>query len=216
MTTFNRSAKTAAVLLSTAVLVAGCTSSRFDSGNLRGGTPQQLQPVASSTVQSQTLPPLSGSASTQANAGGSLGTGTGGYDTGANAGVGVNAGMAGDAGAGGTLATVDSTGTPIASSGRDLSGPISVHKLLGAWTLVAGTQRCQLNLTQTTKPNTGRYRASTPGCGIAALSGVASWQLAGTQVQLFDNSGTLIGTLIQSGDRFIGTVSGGVAVSMVG
>ena len=48
------------------------------------------------------------------------------------------------------------------------------------------------------------------------LGTVASWQLAGTQVQLFDEKGNLIGALILSGNRFVGTLSGGQGISMVG
>lgn len=214
MSILNRSAKTTAVLLSTAVLVAGCTSSRFGTSVARTAPPEQLQPVASSSVQSQALPPLSGSAGASGSTSVSGSANPGRIYDGSTTGSGSV--TTANAGADGSFTTLDSTGTPIASSSRDLSGAITVRKLLGTWTIVSGSQHCQLNLTQTSKPDTGRYRASTPGCTINALSGVASWQLAGTQVQLFDNSGTLIGTLIQSGDRFIGTVSGGVAVSMVG
>jgi hypothetical protein len=40
--------------------------------------------------------------------------------------------------------------------------------------------------------------------------------LAGSQVQLFDDGGSIIAALILSGNRFIGTLSGGQGISMVG
>lgn len=204
MIKFNRSAMTVSALLGSAILLAGCSTTRFGASATSSAPPEQLQPVATSTVQSETLPPLGGSNAPQ--------SGPGPYDTGTNV---ASVGADGTA-TNGSFSTLDNSGAPVPGSTRDLSGGISVQKLLGAWTVLSGADRCQLNLTQTTKPNTGRYRASTPGCVIPTLKGVASWQLAGTQVQLFDEAGTLIGTLIQSGDRFIGTLAGGVAVSMVG
>ena len=45
---------------------------------------------------------------------------------------------------------------------------------------------------------------------------VTSWQLTGSQVQLFDENGDIIAALILSGTRFIGTLAGGQGISMVG
>ena len=45
---------------------------------------------------------------------------------------------------------------------------------------------------------------------------VASWQLAGSQVQLFDENGDIVAAMILSGNRFIGTLAGGQGISMVG
>ena len=74
----------------------------------------------------------------------------------------------------------------------------------------------KLNLTYTSKTGTSRYRASTPGCELQGMSNVASWQLAGSQVQLFDESDKMIAAMILSGNRFIGTLAGGQGISMVG
>ena len=82
--------------------------------------------------------------------------------------------------------------------------------------MVSGPDQCQLNLTQTQKAGSGRYRASAPACALTSLSAVASWTLAGSQVQLFDEGGNIIAALILSGNRFIGTLSGGQGISMVG
>jgi hypothetical protein len=119
------------------------------------------------------------------------------------------------ASADGGFVTLDSVGTVPAAPGRDLSGGLSIEKLLGGWTIVSGPQQCKLNLTYTEKTGTSRYRASTPGCALPGLSVVASWQLLGSQVQLYDEAGDMVANLILSGNRFIGTLSGGQAISMV-
>jgi hypothetical protein len=120
------------------------------------------------------------------------------------------------ANADGSFDTLQPVGALPNSSGRDLSGGLTVEKLLGRWTVVAGADQCQLNLTQTTKAGTSRYRASAPACTLKSLAVVASWTLSGAQVQLFDENGDMIAALILSGNRFIGSLSGGQGISMVG
>jgi len=116
----------------------------------------------------------------------------------------------------GSFVSLDSVGQVPATPGRDLAGGLTIEKLLGGWTVVAGADQCKLNLTYTQKTGTNRYRASTPGCALPGLSVVASWQLVGSQVQLFDENNDIIASLILSGNRFIGTVAGGQGISMVG
>lgn len=116
----------------------------------------------------------------------------------------------------GTFVSMDSVGTVPAAPGRDLTGGLTIEKLLGGWTIVAGADQCKLNLTYTQKTGTTRYRASTPGCGLSGLKVVASWQLVGSQVQLFDENGDIIASLILTGNHFIGTLAGGQGISMVG
>jgi hypothetical protein len=115
----------------------------------------------------------------------------------------------------GSFVSLDSVGTVPQTQGRDLTGGLSYEKLLGGWTIVAGAEQCRLNLTYTAKTGTSRYRASTPGCGLAGLKVVASWALAGNQVQLYDENGDIVANLLLSGDRFIGTLAGGTGISMV-
>ena len=115
-----------------------------------------------------------------------------------------------------SFVTLDSVGAVPNAPGRDLSGGLTIEKLLGGWTIVSGAEQCKLNLTYTSKAGTSRYRASTPGCQLQGLRVVASWQLAGSQVQLFDENGDMIAALILSGNRFIGTLAGGQGISMVG
>lgn len=105
---------------------------------------------------------------------------------------------------------------PAGSGTRDLSGGLTTDKLLGSWTVIAGGQQCQVNLTQTSAPASDRFRASAPDCPIDVLNGLASWRLAGSQVQFYSQGGELIGALLQSGNRFIGTLSGGRGISMAG
>ena len=115
----------------------------------------------------------------------------------------------------GTFVSTDSVGAVPQTQGRDLTGGLSYEKLLGGWTIVAGADQCRLNLTYTSKTGTSRYRASSPGCGLAGLNVVASWALAGTQVQLYDESGDIVANLLLSSGRFIGTLAGGTSISMV-
>jgi hypothetical protein len=112
--------------------------------------------------------------------------------------------------------SLDSVGSVPQTPGRDLTGGLTIEKLLGGWTIVSGAEQCKLNLTYTAKSGTSRYRASTPGCMLQGLNVVASWQLAGNQVQLFDENGDIVANLLLSGNRFIGTLAGGQGISMVG
>lgn len=192
-----------AVLVVLVAALSACSSSRFASTRT-SAPPEQLTPITSSSVQGQALPPLS-------NPDGSLTTATS-DDSFASG----DPALLGTQQPDGTFVSLDDVGSTTTGPGRNLSGGVTVAKLLGVWTVVAGSNQCRLNLTQTTKSGTNRYRASTPGCTIPTLSGVASWQLAGTQVQLYDEGGAIIGSLLQSGNRFIGTLTGGIAMSMVG
>ena len=113
------------------------------------------------------------------------------------------------------MTTLPPVGALPNSAGRDLTGGLTPEKMLGRWTMVSGQDQCSLNLTQTQKSGTSRYRASAPGCTVSPLSGVASWQLNASTVNFYDESGNIIAALILSGNRFIGTMSGGRGVQMV-
>ncbi len=220
-------------------LVAGCATSSPFSDSRRFSAPlAQLKPVTGSNVKSSELPPL-----TQANnspnpinqgagADGAQNDGPGrpgdillmpngqpaqigiGQDQGPSAGLDAN----GQPGAQdqGSITGVAANGVAPGVASRNLSGGLTIEKLLGSWTIISGADQCKINLTQTVKSDTNRYRASAPKCTISTLSALASWQLIGSQVQFFNNSGQLIGALLQSGNRFIGTLAGGNGVSMVG
>jgi Protease inhibitor Inh len=225
MTSWKRAGVSIAGLATLALLLAGCTSSRIATRNV--GAPEQLQPVPTSQVASTNLPAIGASGAVTQNQlpdgtiqTAAIGTPVGSVDP-ALSGQPVLGGAASNntvqtASADGSFVTLDSVGSVPDAPGRDLSGGLTIEKLLGGWTIVSGAEQCKLNLTYTSKSGTSRYRASTPGCQLQGLKVVASWQLAGSQVQLFDENGDMIAALILSGNRFIGTLAGGQGISMVG
>ncbi len=199
----------AAVMVAGALALAACsTTSGITTTNI--ATAEQLAPVDSSSVSTGSLPPIGqdGAMQTVDNSG-QLGEPAAGSDA-------LPSDETQTASTDGSFVNVSPVGALPNSSGRDLTGGLTVEKLLGGWTIVAGADQCKLNLTQTTKSGTGRYRAFAPACGLPGLKVVSSWQLAGSQVQLFDENGDIVAALILSGTRFIGTLSGGQGISMVG
>jgi hypothetical protein len=183
------------------LLLAGCSSTRVAVNN---AGPEQLAPVQSGAVSQTALPPIGPNGEVQHGVPPlTPTTDPMGDPLVADTQTGVSGGLTG-------------VGGDFNATGRDLTGGLTVEKLLGRWTVVSGADQCQLNLTQTAKTGTGRYRANAPACGLARLSVVASWTLAGSQVQLFDENGDLVAALILSGNRFVGTLSGGTGISMVG
>jgi hypothetical protein len=187
--------------------LSGCASSGVSTRSIAES--ETLAPVETGSVSTAALPPIGPNGEVQGPApldqNGMTPAQPGGLSDGTQI-----------ANADGSFNTVPAVGALPNSSGRDLAGGLTVEKLLGRWTVVSGADQCQLNLTQTAKSGTGRYRASAPACGLAGLTVVASWQLAGSQVQLFDENGDIIAALILSGNRFIGTLNGGQGISMVG
>ena len=195
------------LLIVPALLVGGCASTGIETRSIAEA--EQLAPVETGTVSTEALPPIGPNGEVQGPA--PL------DQTGMTpAQPGLTDGTQVAAVDDGSINAVPAVGALPNSSGRDLSGGLTVEKLLGRWTVVSGADQCQLNLTQTAKSGTGRYRASAPACGLAGLTVVSSWQLAGSQVQLFDENGDIIAALILSGNRFIVTLSGGQGISMVG
>lgn len=217
MTTWKRASVSAAAIGSLALLLAGCSSMGSQKTSL--GQPEQLQPIQDGAVASTDLPTIGSPAGVPPAQPGAPPAPsqvnpalTGQPVLGGNQ-IGEPAQTAGTDGG---FVTLDSVGTVPNAPGRDLSGGLTIEKLLGGWTIVSGAEQCKLNLTYTAKAGTSRYRASTPGCQLPGLKVVASWQLAGSQVQLFDENGDMIAALILSGNRFIGTLAGGQGISMVG
>lgn len=205
MSVMINSAKLLVLVGVTALVLSGCSSSRFASSRITTRQPQQLQPITNSQVQSQNLPPIGQNGQLTSS------------QTGFGFGQSADPGLIGQTvNADGSIVALNGVGTLPNTSGRDMSGGVSVTKMLGAWTVIAGSDQCQINLTQTTKSGTNRYRASAPNCNLPALSLLSSWRLAGNQVQFYDSSGSIIGSLLLSDNRFVGTLVGGIAVSMVG
>ncbi len=214
-----RTASTTAAALLASLLLAGCSTFGSDDSSISADDqPSQLAPVTDSAVSSDSLPPINGAAGPQvADAGppgpADYGT-TGALPPGPPRGPASGAGMPVLLGNGAPLAPAAATA---AGGGRNLAGGVTTDRLLGGWTVTSGASQCRLNLTNTVKdPTSGHFRASAPGCSITALASVSSWQLAGSQVQLFNYGDTLVGTLLLAGGRFIGTLSGGQAITMAG
>ncbi len=195
-----------AVFSAMALTLAGCASSGVTVSTV-GQQDEQLAQVNQGNVQTSALPPIGPNgevqSASQMDAGNTiqpLGTAPDGTQVANN----------------NSIQTLPAPGALPNSSGRDLTGGLTVEKLLGRWTVLSGQTQCQLNLTQTAKSGTQRYRASSPACQLKGLTSVASWTLAGSQVQLFDEGGNIVAALILSGNKFIGTLSGGQGISMTG
>jgi len=192
------------------LVLSACTSSsspfasRVNTSSL---PPEQLTPVNNGSVNQSSLPPVGSEAGTQTPNNGDPTFSDGRID-------GEAENLFGDSDP--SFVSLDDLDANTNVAGRNLTGPLTTLKLLGVWTVQSGEETCRLNLTQSAKGSTGRYRASSPGCPVPAIAAVSSWQLAGNQVQLFNEAGQLIGALLQNGDRFVGTMVGGQGISMVG
>jgi hypothetical protein len=202
MMSSKRAGVSMAVAGALALVLSGCASSGVTTTSI--ASTETITPIQNSSVASSDLNALPGSTVQQASLAQPAPLTPGQPAPGA---------LGQPANADGSFATL---GSVPQASGRDLSTGLTVEKLLGGWTVVSGAEQCKLNLTQTAKSGTSRYRASTPGCGLNGLKVVASWQLVGNQVQLFDENGDIIASLILSGSQFIGTLAGGQGITMVG
>jgi hypothetical protein len=224
MTSWKRGCVSPAAIGIAALALSACSSGGITTRNV--ATVEQVRPLPSSEVASANLPAIgeSGVVSPNQMPDGTMTTAEIGTPAGGAVSTGEQAVLGGaatvdtmqTASADGSFITLDAVGAVPQAPGRDLSGGLTIEKLLGGWTIVSGAEQCKLNLTYTSKSGTSRYRASTPGCQLQGLKVVASWQLAGSQVQLFDENGDMIAALILSGNRFIGTLAGGQGISMVG
>ena len=193
-----------------ALTLAACGATTSNMPNIVGkASPSALPPVQSSSVASTSLPPIAGSTVQGPIAPSLTGTPVLG---GAQPATMTTGDISGNGGP-----SLDPLAIPgqTTAGARDLSGGLSVDRLIGGWTITAGNSQCRVNLTQTVKTGTTRYRASVPGCQIGGLANVSSWAVVGGQVQLFDEAGSIMAILTQSGNQFIGTAAGGIAVTMV-
>jgi hypothetical protein len=206
-----------AVAVAAALMLGGCASSGVTTGSIAAAEPA-ITPIQDTPVQTANLPEIGADGAIQVADSGDamLGQPVPLDATGQGTGVSGQPTTVASAGANASFVSLDSVGDIPATPGRDLGGGLTIEKLLGGWTIVSGADQCKLNLTYTAKSGTDRYRASSPNCALTNLSVVASWQLVGNQVQLYDEGGNIIASLILSGNRFIGTLSGGQGISMVG
>ena len=230
MTTWKRASVSAAALATLSLVLVGCGSTTRTNPNMaRLPGPQPVAGVQTSQVATTNLPAIGQDANGQPLQTAQVAPGLGGQPVLGGAQQPSTLTLSGGTGLGDpanpaplqtasidtNFVTLDSVGSVPSAPGRDLSSGLDTGRLLGGWTIVSGPQQCKLNLTNTEKAGTTRYRASTPGCALPGLNVVASWQLVASQVQLFDENGDMIANLILSGNRFIGTLSGGQAISMV-
>ncbi|GGA35915.1 AprI/Inh family metalloprotease inhibitor [Pelagibacterium lentulum] len=201
-----------AVVVSAGLVLAGCSPTGMGRGAPQPQTnmPAPITPVQTGTVQATDLPPIGG----QASASPSVSTGSALYDPSSQPGQATGMVSGGQTNVVPAISDVAGTGGTI--GGRNLAGGLTMENMIGGWTITAGAEQCRLNLTYTAKGATGRYRASTPACSQPTLAEVTSWQLLGSQVQLYNEADELVGTLLRSGDRFVGTLAGGQSISMAG
>ena len=201
MTVWKRGASAAGVA-AIAVVLAACQSTGSNTANLNTiGAPAQLQPVQTSTVQQGTLPAL-GAAGTPAP-GLSGQPVLGGLQSQTAM---ATPGTATTAAPGGSIVSLDPLAQP--GAGGMSTGPE------GVWNVVAGAATCRINLPMTSKTGTSYYRASAPGCTVPQIASVTGWQQVGSQLQLYDENGNIAAFLAPSAGRYIGTISGGQAISM--
>ncbi len=179
-----------------ALTLAGCSSSRFDGAYPRrvATAPQPLEPAPVQTVQSGQLPPP-------------VEPGAAGLDD-------PNAPFATDAD--GNPVDVASS-SPVrdsspASSVSTVGEPISKGKVVGNWKTQAGGSSCQMFLTLTKYGSASR--GGTRGCS-GDLANMRGWDVKGSQLVLYDESGGTIGQLYAAGpSRYSGQTSSGVPVTL--
>jgi hypothetical protein len=201
MTVWMRGSLSAMGVAALAVVLAACQSTGSNTANLNTiGAPAQLQAVPNSTVQQGTLPAIGATGTPAAGLSGQPVLG------------GVPANQTAMAtgttatGASPSIVSLDPLAQPVA--GGMSTGPE------GAWNVVAGTATCRINLPMTAKTGTTYYRASAPGCTVPQIASVTGWQQVGSQLQLYDENGNIAAFLAPSSGRYIGTMSGGQAISM--
>lgn len=97
---------------------------------------------------------------------------------------------------------------PAAASAPDLT----TGNVVGAWSASVAGQSCQL-ITSLTKLGSNN-RAASRQCA-APMNGVKAWNVAGKQLSLYDESGSVVATLQSSGDgKFNGQTSTGAPISL--
>lgn len=89
---------------------------------------------------------------------------------------------------------------------------ITTGNVVGAWNASVSGQSCQL-ITSLTKLGSNN-RAASRACA-APVNGVKAWNVAGKQLSLYDESGSVVATLYSSGpEKFDGQTSTGLPISL--
>lgn len=98
--------------------------------------------------------------------------------------------------------------TPVAPAAPSRTG------VTGNWSLTEGAgSRCRLTLSSA--PKLDLYGAGTNGCTARELQRVNAWELAGSEVILYEPGGAVVARLRQSGDGFSGvSTRSGAPISM--
>ena len=89
---------------------------------------------------------------------------------------------------------------------------ITTGSVVGAWNASVSGQSCQL-ITSLTKLGSNK-RAASRACA-APVDGVKSWNVAGKQLSLYDDTGSVVARLYSSGpEKFDGQTSTGLPISL--
>lgn len=186
-----------------AVVLAACQSTGSNTANLNTiGAPSQLQPVQTSTVQQGTLPAIGATGTPAPGLSGQPVLGGVPAQTAlVNSGLTTTTGVS--ANPGGSIVALNQPALGALGTGPE-----------GVWNVAAGAATCRINLPMTAKTGTSYFRASAPGCTVPQIASVTGWQQVGSQLQLYDENGNIAAFLAPSSGRYIGTISGGQAISM--
>lgn len=174
------------IAVSLALLAAGCSSSRFSSIDSQ---PEPLTPAPSGNVATSQLPPPAAPGAADPSQ--------------------FPAAPGTTAPPGTEVAAVP----PPASTEPPAAAPdLTTASVAGVWTATVSGQSCKVATPQT-KFGAG-YRAGPLRCP-APLDGVKSWNVAGKQLSLYDESGGVLARLYSSGgEKFDGQTSSGVPISL--
>ncbi len=177
-------------LVSAAIAVSGCTSSRFGTFDTRPA-PAPIMPAPSGTVTSGQLPPPVQPGMTpdaQGNFPAAPGTENQTF-------MDPNA---------------PSDGSSIQSVAT--AAPVTREAMVGAWKVTTGGSSCQMFMALTKW--TGGFRAASRGCPGDAAN-VAAWDVKGQEVVLSDSGGNKVATLFSSGNgSFNGQTTSGAAITL--
>ncbi|NMG38008.1 AprI/Inh family metalloprotease inhibitor [Chelativorans sp. ZYF759] len=182
-----------------ALTLAGCTSERFSGVNTRAPAPAPAPLMAAPTGQVQTgqLPPPGQPGMSDASQ------------------FPAPPGQEDDFGNG---EFADTEGRPDGGDPQMASLPpqgaqeISAGSVAGVWNASVGGQSCRIATPQT-RFGEG-FRAGPLRCP-APLDQVKSWNVSGSQLTLYDESGSALARLFSSSGRFEGQTSSGQSVSLV-
>ena len=170
-----------------ALALSGCQSARLSGISTRNSTvAEPLEPAPAGAVTGEQLPPPTGAA-------GQPTVDASGFPTAPGTGA----------------ATDPAAGTQVASADAPEVTPAAVA---GVWSVSVSGSSCKVATPQT-KFGAG-YRAGPLKCP-APVDGVKSWSAAGKQLVLYDEGGSPVARLYQSGTgRFDGQTTGGQPISL--